>query len=130
MPASRGRSAYSQSGAVGPLPGRRRGQPGAPADWSQAGIDGVVGGFARRPGALSAARARRGGDRRRRLALLRQFQSGLTNQRVDGYGQDRIALTREVLAAVRRAIGPASVALRLSGDELAPWAGITPEIGR
>ncbi len=61
-------------------------------------------------------------------SLLRQFQSGLTNQRADGYGEDRLRLSREVLAAVRRAVGAERiVALRLSCDELAPWAGITPE---
>ena len=62
-------------------------------------------------------------------ALLRQFHSGLTNQRADAYGADRLALTRAVLTAVRAAIGTGLVlALRLSCDELAPWAGITPEI--
>ena len=61
-------------------------------------------------------------------ALLRQFHSGLTSQRTDRYGTDRLALTREVLAAVRAAIGPGRIlALRLSCDELAPWAGVTPE---
>jgi mycofactocin system FadH/OYE family oxidoreductase 1 len=61
-------------------------------------------------------------------ALLRQFHSGLTSQRTDRYGTDKLALTREVLAAVRAAIGPdAILALRLSCDELAPWAGVTPE---
>jgi mycofactocin system FadH/OYE family oxidoreductase 1 len=63
-------------------------------------------------------------------ALLRQFHSGLTNHRADGYGTDRLRLTREVLAAVRDAIGPRHIlALRLSCDELAPWAGVTPEAG-
>ena len=61
-------------------------------------------------------------------ALLRQFHSGLTSQRADRYGTDRLALTRDVLAAVRTAIGPGRIlALRLSCDELAPWAGVTPE---
>ena len=64
-------------------------------------------------------------------SLLRQFLSGLTNQRTDGYGgglEGRARLLREVLAAVRAAVGPAAlVGLRLCGDELAPWAGITPE---
>jgi mycofactocin system FadH/OYE family oxidoreductase 1 len=61
-------------------------------------------------------------------SLLRQFQSGLTNQRSDEYGQDRLRFTREVVAAVRRAVGTDRVlALRMSCDELAPWAGITPE---
>jgi mycofactocin system FadH/OYE family oxidoreductase 1 len=62
------------------------------------------------------------------LSILRQFHSGLTNQRGDAYGEDRLALTREVLDAVRAAVGPDRiVALRLSCDELAPWAGVTPE---
>lgn len=61
-------------------------------------------------------------------SLLRQFHSGLTNQRGDEYGADRLLFTRQVLAAVRRAIGRDRVlALRLSCDELAPWAGVTPE---
>jgi len=61
-------------------------------------------------------------------ALLRQFHSGLTNLRGDDYGTDRLLLTRQVLARVRAAIGTDHVlALRLSCDELAPWAGVTPE---
>ncbi|WP_447002607.1 mycofactocin system FadH/OYE family oxidoreductase 1 [Saccharothrix isguenensis] len=61
-------------------------------------------------------------------SLLRQFLSGLTNQRDDRYGQDRTALLAEVLAAVRAEVGAGRVlGLRLSCDELAPWAGITPE---
>ena len=61
-------------------------------------------------------------------SLLRQFHSGLTNLRTDGYGTDRLRLTTEVLAAVRAALGDGAVlALRLSCDELAPWAGVTPE---
>lgn len=60
-------------------------------------------------------------------SLLRQFLSGLTNQRDDEWGQDRTRLLGDVLAAVRASAGDAIVALRLSCDELAPWAGITPE---
>ncbi|MEV4644642.1 FAD-dependent oxidoreductase [Saccharopolyspora sp. NPDC049357] len=60
-------------------------------------------------------------------SLLRQFLSGLTNQRSDDYGTDRTRLLREVLAAVREAVGDGVLGLRLSCDELAPWAGITPE---
>jgi mycofactocin system FadH/OYE family oxidoreductase 1 len=63
------------------------------------------------------------GDR----SLLRQFLSGITNQRADGYGTDKARLLREVIAAVREAVGDGLVALRLSCDELAPWAGVTPE---
>ena len=61
-------------------------------------------------------------------SLLRQFHSGLTNLRTDAYGTGRLRLTTEVLAAVRAAMGDERVlALRLSCDELAPWAGVTPE---
>src|SRR4029079_2031160 len=62
-------------------------------------------------------------------SLVRQFLSGLTNQRGDEWGTDRLRFGREVLTAVRRAVGPDRiVGLRLSCDELAPWAGITPEM--
>lgn len=64
------------------------------------------------------------------VSLLRQFHSGLTNTRDDDHGRDRLLLSRRVLAAVRDAIGADHVlALRLSCDELAPWAGVTPEQG-
>jgi len=64
-------------------------------------------------------------------ALLRQFHSGLTNLRDDAYGQDRLKLTREILSAVRDEIGRGHVvSLRLSCDELAPWAGVTPEMAK
>ena len=62
-------------------------------------------------------------------SLVRQFLSGLTNHRDDEWGADRLRFARDVIAAVRTAVGPARVVgLRLSGDELAPWAGITPEM--
>lgn len=60
-------------------------------------------------------------------SLIRQFLSGLTNPRTDTWGVDRTAFAREVLRAVRAAVGSAVVGLRLCVDELAPWAGITPE---
>jgi mycofactocin system FadH/OYE family oxidoreductase 1 len=61
-------------------------------------------------------------------SLVRQFLSGLTNHRDDEWGADRGSFLREVLSAVRSAVGDtAVVALRLCGDELAPWAGITAE---
>jgi 2,4-dienoyl-CoA reductase (NADPH2) len=63
------------------------------------------------------------GDR----SLLRQFLSGVTNQRSDGYGTDRALLLEQVLRAVRSAVPDALLSLRLSCDELAPWAGVTPE---
>jgi 2,4-dienoyl-CoA reductase-like NADH-dependent reductase (Old Yellow Enzyme family) len=61
-------------------------------------------------------------------SLVRQFLSGLTNQRDDEWGADRLLFARTVLEAVRGAAGTdAVVGLRLSCDELAPWAGLTPE---
>ncbi|MGH9272543.1 MAG: 2,4-dienoyl-CoA reductase, partial [Ilumatobacteraceae bacterium] len=61
-------------------------------------------------------------------SLVRQFLSGLTNQRDDEWGGDRLRFARDVLATVRAAVGPTRlVVLRLACDELAPWAGITPE---
>jgi mycofactocin system FadH/OYE family oxidoreductase 1 len=61
-------------------------------------------------------------------SLVRQFLSGLTNQRDDAWGHDRLLFARQVIEAVRRAAGDLIVGLRLSCDELAPWAGITPEM--
>jgi 2,4-dienoyl-CoA reductase (NADPH2) len=60
-------------------------------------------------------------------SLVRQFLSGLTNHRDDAWGHDRLRLALDVLGAVRAACGDAIVGLRLSCDELAPWAGITPD---
>ena len=63
------------------------------------------------------------------FSLVRQFLSGLTNTRGDEWGEDRTLFARRVLAAVRDAVGADRVVgLRLSCDELAPWAGITPEM--
>ncbi len=62
-------------------------------------------------------------------SLVRQFLSGLTNHRTDEWGTDRSLFARSVIDAVRRAVGADHVVgLRLSCDELAPWAGITPEM--
>lgn len=61
-------------------------------------------------------------------SLIRQFLSGLTNTRGDAYGTDKLRFAREVLHAVRVGAGEdAVVGLRLSCDEMAPWAGIVPE---
>jgi mycofactocin system FadH/OYE family oxidoreductase 1 len=61
-------------------------------------------------------------------SLVRQFLSGLTNQRDDAWGQDRMLFARQVIEAVRSSATDRVVGLRLSCDELAPWAGITPEM--
>ena len=62
-------------------------------------------------------------------SLVRQFLSGLTNQRDDAWGQDRLLFARQVIEAARNTAGRSRiVGLRLSCDELAPWAGITPDM--
>ena len=63
------------------------------------------------------------------FSLIRQFASALTNHRGDEWGRDRSSFAREVLTAVRKAAGDAIVALRISIDEMAPWAGIVPAAG-
>ncbi|HEY2814005.1 MAG TPA: mycofactocin system FadH/OYE family oxidoreductase 1 [Acidimicrobiales bacterium] len=61
-------------------------------------------------------------------SLVRQFASRLTNQRDDEWGHEPLRFGRDVMAAVRAAAGrDAIVGMRLSCDELAPWAGIVPE---
>jgi mycofactocin system FadH/OYE family oxidoreductase 1 len=64
-------------------------------------------------------------------SLLRQFCSGLTNLRRDELGENRGELVGRVIRAARHAVDAvdpgAVVGLRLSCDELAPWAGIVPE---
>ncbi|HEX4981145.1 MAG TPA: mycofactocin system FadH/OYE family oxidoreductase 1 [Ilumatobacteraceae bacterium] len=60
-------------------------------------------------------------------SLVRQFLSGLTNQRDDEWGRDRNLFARQVIEAVRASAPDRVVGLRLSCDELAPWAGITPD---
>lgn len=69
-------------------------------------------------------------------SLIRQFLSGLTNQRGDSWGEDKLSFARAVLEAVRNEVDTYGasenrpvVGLRLSCDELAPWAGIVPEAG-
>ncbi|GAC1318489.1 MAG: FAD-dependent oxidoreductase [Acidimicrobiales bacterium] len=62
------------------------------------------------------------------FSLVRQFLSGLTNQRSDAWGEDRLRFATEALTAARRGTGSGAViGLRLSCDEMAPWAGIVPE---
>ncbi|HLI06816.1 MAG TPA: FAD-dependent oxidoreductase [Ktedonobacteraceae bacterium] len=66
-------------------------------------------------------------------SLLRQFLSPLTNQRADAYGgslENRLRFVQETIEAVDAALGSErALGVRLCGDELAPWAGLTPEQG-
>ena len=74
--------------------------------------------------ALGAATASRSTPASTRL--LRQFLSGLTNLRGDDYGADRLRFAARGAAPPCGApSGPTRCsALRLSCDELAPWAGV------
>ena len=123
-----GSSAYSQEVMWAPSPVADVVSREPPAELDDAGITAVVSAFA--GAARMAVDAGLAGVELDSGAwsLLRQFQSGLTNLRADRYGEDRLLLIRMILAQVRTVVGPAGVvALRLSCDELAPWAGITPE---
>jgi mycofactocin system FadH/OYE family oxidoreductase 1 len=124
-----GSSAFSQSALWAPSRVPDAGSRELPMEMAGTEIEALVGGFA------SAAALAAGADldgveiNAGQYSLLRQFQSGLTNQRGDEYGQDRLLLTERVLRAVRDRLGTGRVlGLRLCCDELAPWAGVTPEL--
>jgi mycofactocin system FadH/OYE family oxidoreductase 1 len=124
-----GSSAFSQSALWAPSRVPDAGSRELPMEMSEAEIGALTDGFA-----AAAALARQSGTdgvevNAGQYSLLRQFHSGLTNQRADDYGQDRLALTERVLRSVRGALGRDKViGLRLCCDELAPWAGVTPEM--
>ncbi|MDI9916389.1 mycofactocin system FadH/OYE family oxidoreductase 1 [Rhodococcus sp. IEGM 1379] len=124
-----GSSAYSQSVLWGPSRVADPVTRELPIAMEQSDIDEMIAAFCS-SAALAMASGMAGveidaGPR----SILRQFLSGLTNTRTDRYGTDRVALLREVVAGIREAVGPAAViSLRLSCDELAPWAGVTPEL--
>ncbi len=123
-----GSSAYSQSVLWAPSPVGDAVSREMPAEMGETEIASVVAGFAE--GARIAADAGLDGVEIDigPASLLRQFHSGLTNMRTDSFGTDRLQLTRRVVAAVRHEIGSGSVlSVRLCCDELAPWAGVTPE---
>jgi 2,4-dienoyl-CoA reductase (NADPH2) len=97
--------------------------------WMEAeDIDAVVAGFAAAAALAADADCDGVEVNAGQHSLVRQFLSGLTNQRSDEWGTDRLLFARSVVTAVRAAVGPDRVVgLRLSADELAPWAGITPD---
>jgi mycofactocin system FadH/OYE family oxidoreductase 1 len=124
-----GSSAFSQGALWAPSRVPDAGSRELPMEMEETEIDALVDGFA----AAAAQAARCGLDgveiNAGQYSLLRQFASGLTNLRTDRYGQDRLLLTERVLRAVRAALGRGRVlGLRLCCDELAPWAGVTPEL--
>jgi len=122
-----GSSAFSQSALWAPSRVPDPGSRELPMEMEDGQIDALVDGFAA-AAALAAGSGLDGVEiNAGQHSLLRQFHSGLTNQRGDGYGQDRLLLTERVLRRVREALGTGRVlGLRLCCDELAPWAGVTP----
>ncbi|MEV5975218.1 mycofactocin system FadH/OYE family oxidoreductase 1 [Streptomyces sp. NPDC051921] len=125
---SQGSSAYGQTALWAPSRVPDVVSRELPMEMEEPELAALVAGFA----AAAAGAARAGLDgveiEAGQHSLLRQFLSGLTNQRTDAYGTDRTLLLERVLGAVRAALGPDRVlGLRLCCDELAPWAGITPE---
>jgi mycofactocin system FadH/OYE family oxidoreductase 1 len=124
-----GSSAFCQSALWAPSRVPDAGSRELPMEMAETEIDALVDGFA----AAAAQAGRSGLDgveiNAGQYSLLRQFASGLTNLRTDRYGQERLLLTERVLRAVRTALGRDRVlGLRLCCDELAPWAGVTPEL--
>jgi len=124
-----GSSAFSQGPLWAPSRVPDAGSRELPMEMEETEIDALVDGFA----AAAAQAARSGLDGVEinvgQYSLLRQFASGLTNLRTDRYGQDRLLLTERVLRSVRSTLGSGRVlGLRLCCDELAPWAGVTPEL--
>lgn len=123
-----GSSAYSQRALWAPSPVPDPATREMPMVMGQPEIEALVAGFGLAAGVAAAAGLDGVEINAGQHSLLRQFHSGLTNMRDDAYGTDRLLLTEEVLRAARSALGPDLVlGLRLCCDELAPWAGVTPD---
>jgi 2,4-dienoyl-CoA reductase (NADPH2) len=123
-----GSSAYSQRALWAPSRVPEVNSREVPKWMEEADIAAVIGGFAS-ASVLAAGAGLDGVEvNAGQHSLVRQFLSGLTNHRTDEWGADRLRLARAVLAAVRSAVGGDRIlGLRLSCDELAPWAGITTQ---
>ena len=127
-----GSSAYSQSPLMAPSRVPEVNSREVPK-WMEADdIGAVVAGFATATTTAIAAGCDGVEINAGQHSLVRQFLSGLTNHRGDEWGGDRLKFATDVVGAVRAAAQMASstavVGMRLCCDELAPWAGITPEM--
>ncbi len=104
-----------------------------PKEMEQADIRAVIDGFAQVARTVTRAGADGVELQVADRSLLRQFLSPLTNQRGDTYGgalENRLRFVQETLEAAHAAIGTGHVlGVRFCADELAPWAGLTPEQG-
>jgi mycofactocin system FadH/OYE family oxidoreductase 1 len=126
-----GSSAYSQRELWAPSPVPEVAGREVPKEMEDEDIADVVAGFAAATRIAMDAGCAGVEINAGQHSLIRQFLSGLTNLRGDDYGSDKVRFAREVLAAVRVEAGKFGktgiVGIRLSCDELAPWAGLTPE---
>lgn len=122
-----GSSAYSQRELWAPSPVPDPVSRECPKEMEPEDIEEVLAGFARAAVVIRRSGADGVEINAGQHSLIRQFLSGLTNQRSDDYGSDRTLLARRVVERVRRAQGGGIVGMRLCCDEFAPWAGITPE---
>jgi len=59
--------------------------------------------------------------------LVSQFLNAKINQRTDRYGQNRLLFAEEVLGAIKDKCGDLPCILRISGNEMSPEFGISPE---
>ena len=94
---AQGSSAYSQAALVGPSPVADVINREMPMVMEESDIAALVEGF--RAAAQAAVDSGLDGVEIDAgvTSILRQFHSGLTNQRTDGYGTDRLRLTRQVI---------------------------------
>ena len=122
-----GTSHWSQLPMWAPSPVPEVASREVPKIMEQHEIDAVVAGFAAATKAAINAGLHGVEINAGQFSLIRQFLSALTNMRDDEYGSDRSRFAREVLRAARDAAGDAIVGLRLSCDEMAPWAGLVPD---
>ncbi len=121
-----GSSAYSQLPLLAPSRVPEVNSRETPKWMEPDDIDSVINGFADAAGIATSAGCDGVELNAGQHSLVRQFLSGLTNHRDDLWGQDRLKFARDTIAAVR----PRTplLGLRLCCDELAPWAGITPDM--
>jgi mycofactocin system FadH/OYE family oxidoreductase 1 len=122
-----GSSAYSQAPLWAPSRVPEVNSREVPKWMEPRDIEAVIAGFASAAAAAVGAGCDGVEINAGQHSLVRQFLSGLTNQRGDEYGEHRHLFAQRVVEAVRSAVGDRIVGLRLSCDELAPWAGITPD---
>lgn len=128
-----GSSAYSQRPLWAPSRVPEVNTREVPKWMEEADIAAVIDGFGEAAAAAMAAGLDGVEINAGQHSLVRQFMSGLTNHRGDQWGADKLLFARTVIATVRQRLDLSGtprpiLGLRLSCDELAPWAGITPEM--